>query len=90
MPTTTHASGLATGAVSVPPLSPTPTGHDAVPTYVRHGGASNTDLLAGTEWLLTNGHGGFAMGTAIGAMARRYHGMLIASLQPPTHRVMAL
>lgn len=38
------------------------------------------------EWLITNGLGGFAMGTAIGANTRRYHGLLIAALRPPGDR----
>jgi predicted glycogen debranching enzyme len=49
-----------------------------------------TDALLRTEWLLTNGTGGFAMGTALGALTRRYHGLLVASLRPPVARVMAL
>ncbi len=43
-----------------------------------------------TEWLLSNGRGAFAMGTALGLNARRYHGLLIASLLPPVQRVMLL
>lgn len=43
-----------------------------------------------TEWLLTNGRGAFAMGTALGLNARRYHGLLVASLLPPVQRVMLL
>lgn len=40
------------------------------------------------EWLVTNGLGGFASGTIIGANARRYHGLLVAALRPPTRRVL--
>src|SRR3954469_20902433 len=43
-----------------------------------------------SEWLLTNGLGGFAMGTASGIPERRYHGWLIAATRPPLGRVMAL
>jgi predicted glycogen debranching enzyme len=43
-----------------------------------------------TEWLLTNGLGGFAMGTVAGIPTRRYHGLLVASLRPPVNRIMAL
>ena len=39
------------------------------------------------EWLLTNGLGGFAMGTASGVNTRRYHGLLIAPRRPPVQRV---
>ena len=35
------------------------------------------------EWLITNGMGGFASSTIIGANTRRYHGLLIAPLMPP-------
>lgn len=42
------------------------------------------------EWLLTNGIGGFASSTIIGANTRRYHGLLVASLKPPTSRHLIL
>ena len=35
------------------------------------------------EWLETNGTGAFAMGTVAGVNTRRYHALLVASLQPP-------
>ena len=38
------------------------------------------------EWLLTNGIGGFASSTIIGLNTRRYHGLLVASLNPPVDR----
>jgi len=38
------------------------------------------------EWLYTNGIGGYASSTIIGANSRRYHGLLVASLNPPTQR----
>lgn len=38
------------------------------------------------EWLLTNGLGGFAMGTVAGLNSRRYHGLLVAAVKPPTDR----
>lgn len=43
-----------------------------------------------SEWLLTNGMGGYAMGTPAGINTRRYHGLLVASLHPPVDRVVAL
>jgi glycogen debranching enzyme len=58
------------------------------PVYVRTG--ADVESLSNTEWLLTNGLGGFAMGTASGVPSRRYHGLLIASLRPPVNRVLAL
>jgi predicted glycogen debranching enzyme len=40
------------------------------------------------EWLVTNGLGGFASGTVGGTATRRYHGLLIAALRPPTGRTL--
>ncbi len=42
------------------------------------------------EWLVTNGIGGFASGTASGVLTRRYHGLLVASLKPPVGRTLLL
>jgi predicted glycogen debranching enzyme len=42
------------------------------------------------EWLLTNGLGGFAMGSADGRPDRRYHAWLIAATAPPVGRIVAL
>jgi predicted glycogen debranching enzyme len=38
------------------------------------------------EWLVTNGIGGYASGTLAGSQTRRYHGLLVAALQPPLGR----
>ena len=38
------------------------------------------------EWLVTNGIGGYASGTIAGNQTRRYHGLLVAALQPPVGR----
>ena len=38
------------------------------------------------EWLITNGIGGYASSTIIGANTRKYHGLLIAPLNPPANR----
>ena len=35
------------------------------------------------EWLVTNGLGGYAMGTVAGWLSRSYHGLLIAAMAPP-------
>ncbi len=48
------------------------------------------DAAMRTEWLLTNGLGGYAMGTVLGANTRRYHGLLIAATKPPVGRIVAL
>ena len=42
------------------------------------------------EWLCTNGLGGFASGTVAGGLARRYHGLLVAALQPPLGRTLVV
>jgi predicted glycogen debranching enzyme len=42
------------------------------------------------EWLVTNGMGGYAMGTVNGAATRRYHGLLVAATRPPAERTMLL
>lgn len=38
------------------------------------------------EWLVTNGIGGYASGTVASSQTRRYHGLLVAALQPPVGR----
>ncbi|WMW23278.1 amylo-alpha-1,6-glucosidase [Methanolobus mangrovi] len=51
-----------------------------------------TDYIAGTgkEWIITNGLGGYASSTVIGANTRKYHGLLIASVNPPVERKVLL
>ena len=46
------------------------------------------DLNAGLdrEWLVTNGIGGYASGSILGATTRSYHGLLVASMHPPVER----
>ena len=48
------------------------------------------DAALRTEWLLTNGLGGYAMGTVLGVNTRRYHGLLVAATGPPVGRVVVL
>jgi glycogen debranching enzyme len=47
-----------------------------------------TDVQAGLdrEWLVTNGLGGYAAGSILGATTRCYHGLLVAALRPPVAR----
>jgi predicted glycogen debranching enzyme len=40
------------------------------------------------EWVVTNGLGGFASGTVAGSLTRRYHGLLVAALEPPGGRTL--
>ena len=38
------------------------------------------------EWFVTNGLGGYAAGSVVGATTRSYHGLLVAALRPPVER----
>ena len=40
----------------------------------------------GKEWIISNGIGGFAASSVLGANTRRYHGLLVASLMAPARR----
>jgi predicted glycogen debranching enzyme len=51
---------------------------------------SDTDPHLTQEWLVTNGLGGYASGTVLGPLTRRYHGLLIAALPNPLGRTMML
>jgi predicted glycogen debranching enzyme len=51
---------------------------------------TDPEASLGLEWLATNGLGGYAMGTALGANTRRYHGLLVAALRPPIDRALLL
>ena len=42
------------------------------------------------EWLVTNGLGGYAASSITGANTRRYHGLLVAALKPPSARTVML
>jgi predicted glycogen debranching enzyme len=48
------------------------------------------DEALSKEWIITNGLGGFASSTISGANTRRYHGLLVAALNPPTNRMVIL
>ena len=54
---------------------------------VLHG---DLDELLSREWLITNGLGGYASSTVIGANTRRYHGLLVTAKRPPLERVLLL
>jgi glycogen debranching enzyme len=49
---------------------------------------ANRAAAESREWLVTNGLGGFASGTIAGILTRRYHGLLIAALDPPRKRTL--
>ena len=44
------------------------------------------DAAIQKEWIVTNGIGGYASSTIIGANSRRYHGLLVAATKPPLER----
>src|SRR5690242_5485525 len=50
----------------------------------------NFDTAISTEWLCTNGLGGYASGTISGANARKYHGYLVVAAHPPVQRYVVL
>lgn len=43
----------------------------------------NLETSEQKEWLVTNGIGGYASGTVSGLLTRSYHGLLLATLEPP-------
>lgn len=49
---------------------------------------ANLSASESREWLVTNGRGSFASGTVAGLLTRRYHGFLIAALDPPRQRTL--
>lgn len=51
-----------------------------------------SDLAAGSarEWLVTDGRGGFCMGTANGLRTRRYHALLVVPRPGPAARMVGL
>jgi predicted glycogen debranching enzyme len=48
------------------------------------------EALKSTEWLVTNGLGGYASGTIGGSLTRVFHGYLISALRSPSGRTMML
>jgi predicted glycogen debranching enzyme len=46
--------------------------------------------LVESEWLVTNGIGGYSSGTVSGVVTRRYHGVLVAALPNPLGRTVML
>ncbi|MCU7730347.1 amylo-alpha-1,6-glucosidase [Actinoplanes sp. KI2] len=50
----------------------------------------NVEEGSAREWLLTDGRGGYAMGTVNGLRTRRYHGLLIVAGETPATRRLAL
>jgi len=59
-----------------------------LPEFIRFGREICGDLAQAErrEWWLANGLGGYAAGTIAGSLTRRYHGLLIAPVNPPLGR----
>ncbi len=55
-------------------------------------GKKELDLKSGLskEWIITNGIGGFASQSILGINTRKYHGLLVAPLDPPSRRFVIL
>lgn len=51
---------------------------------------TDLDEASRLEWVLGNGLGGYASSTACGMNTRRYHGLLVASANPPVDRFVVL
>lgn len=51
---------------------------------------SNYSRAIGLEWIITNGLGGYASSTALNIHTRKYHGLLVAALNPPVKRHLLL
>ena len=47
---------------------------------------SDINSALGKEWLVTNGLGGYSSSTVLGINTRKYHGLLVAALNPPINR----
>jgi predicted glycogen debranching enzyme len=47
-------------------------------------------VLVDTEWIVTNGLGGYSSSTMAGVITRRYHGLLVAALPNPLGRIVML
>jgi predicted glycogen debranching enzyme len=62
----------------------------ALPEFVKleRDICANLSPAESREWLVTNGIGGFASGTVAGLLTRRYHGLLVAALDPPQKRTL--
>lgn len=61
---------------------------ETLPDFIRFGRAICGDLAQAErrEWWLGNGLGTYAAGTIAGTLTRRYHGLLVAPVEPPLGR----
>jgi predicted glycogen debranching enzyme len=63
-----------------------PDGLNAAPFRTPREICRDFERASRLEWLETNRTGAYAMGTVAGVNTRRYHALLIASLNPPANR----
>ncbi len=71
-------------------MNPTVSAPQATLTLLGRHVTGSWDAASRREWLVTNGLGGYAAGTVSGANTRRYHGLLVASFNPPVERMLLL
>lgn len=59
---------------------------------IEFGGDVLSDLgrAMGLEWIVANGLGAYASSTVVGINTRKYHGILVAALNPPVDRRVVL
>ena len=53
-------------------------------------GCGTLEEASKREWLVTDGVGGYAMGTVAGLRTRRYHGLLAVAVDGPGSRMLGL
>ncbi|MGH8719887.1 MAG: amylo-alpha-1,6-glucosidase [Burkholderiales bacterium] len=60
----------------------------ALPNFIRFGReiCGNLEQAERREWWISNGLGAYAAGTVAGTLTRRYHGLMIAPVNPPLGR----
>ena len=56
--------------------------------YFGRGICGELSTAESMEWLVTNGIGSYASGTVANILTRRYHGLLVAALEPPLGRTL--
>ncbi|TGC11531.1 amylo-alpha-1,6-glucosidase [Methanolobus halotolerans] len=59
-------------------------------TYTPGTGYGIKEELLSKEWIITNGLGGYASSTSLGMNTRKYHGLMIAAMNPPVQRRLLL
>ncbi len=58
-------------------------------TYSKNAFSNFSEIIT-KEWIITNGLGSYASSTAAGINTRKYHGLLVAALNPPGNRIVCL